>query len=362
MANKLNIYACSGLNDAKAGSYNYWTDGTRTLDNTQAANGIIAKINLNLAKLMHLRNLTREEQNSLIQTINVYTACLYFVRQYANDEEMLLKAGMALGSVLTQDVFVKEYKDLYDAEEEANYIIACTQELLSNDGKINENIEFAKWWKANVLKRNTIGFGREKRELIRKVMAKGISGVGTANDAWQQDADLGEYLTKGSEYFLYLYFTEAQLNKLPKVFRRKAKQQKETYNYCKALFVGTYGSEQEMQDIIRAGIIGYFSATPEDVCADIVSGKREAVGIATEIIVAIIGGLVTIITGVITAVCTMVATMKVAEYKSIDQEAINQSTPNADDFDGLDFGGSTGSVSWFKVAAIGVIAYLFLRR
>lgn len=363
MANRLKIYACSGLNDVtEKGAFNYWTDGTRTLDNTQAANTIIAKINLDLAQLEHLRTLTDEQKIWLIQEINVYTVCLYFVRQYESDPSMLQKAGFAIGAILKNVDWSNDYTDAKDAEEEANYLIACVQELLDNGVSFEKNDDFAAWWKYNVLDRNKVGFGEEKRKTIRKAMTKAVEGIGEVDPSWQDDPDLGKYLTKSSEYFLYCYFTEEQLSKLPVTFRRKKKTQIFTYNYCKDLFVGTYGSEQDMQDIIRAGIIGYFNATPEDVCKDIVSGKREAVGIPTAVIVAIVGGIFALVQAVILKLLDMAKETKVAEHQRIDQQALSQATPNEDDFDGLNFGGGKSSMSWVAIAAIGTGLLLLLRN
>ena len=152
-----------------------------------------------------------------------------------------------------------------------------------------------------------------------------------------------------------------------KTFRDKRAKQRKTYNYCKALFVDVYGSEDEMQEIIRAGIIDYFQETPENICKEIASGKvvsANGIGIATEIIVAIIGAVVTVVTGVITAICTMVAQTNVAKYAALDSEVVNTSIPTPEDYDGLSGRSVTtaGASKWLMVALLGTAAVWFLKN
>ena len=78
-------------------------------------------------------------------------------------------------------------------------------------------------------------------------------------------------------------------------------------------------------------------------------------------LVAIIGALTTLIVGVITAVCTMVAQTNVAKYAAVDKQAVEASTPDASDFDGLNMAGGESIKSWIPLAAIGV-GLLFLLK
>ena len=228
------------------------------------------------------------------------------------------------------------------------------------------SMEFMAWWKENVEDRNTVGLNFGQQQNVRKAMKSAVSGIGVVDESWKQNADLAEYLTRGSEYFLYTYFTDEQIKKLPTVFKAKRSKQLRTYNYCKALFVDVYGSEAEMQEIIRAGIIDYFSVTPEDVCADIVAGKREAKGvgqIATEIIVALISAAVTVVVAIITAICEAVAKTNVAKYGALDAQIVETSVPDPDDYEGLDMGSTSQSGnSWIKYLAIGAGLLLLLKK
>lgn len=373
MSEKLKIYACSGLGvgeTAETKNFNYWTDGTQTLNNTQAANTLLAKINLALAELRCLKTLTDDERVKLINAINLYSVCLYFVRKYDSHYTQLEKAGRAIGALVAEGEFDHQIT-IENAENEANKAIARVNEIIENGEQTAEpDITFMTWWDDTIVARNTYGFDREQRDAIAQAVAA-VKGVGVVDENWKNNEDIAQYLTKGSEYFLYLYFTDAQLAKLPRAFRVKAQKQMATYNYCKDVFVGLYGSEQDMQDIIRAGIIGYFGETPEEVCDEIASGKRNAESIGTDPITLTVAEIITIVTtiltfvsGVITAICSMVAQIKQAQYAAIDQEAINASVPSGEDYEGIDYSSlnSTDTNKWITWAAIGAGVLLLLKK
>ena len=363
MAEKLKIYACSGIGTAQSDApVRYWTDGTNTISNTQAVNTILAKINLLYIQATRMIGLSTEDKIAIYNDIDWLSVALDLVRRYKDDEAKLRRAGLVISAMAQDGDFAFDNLDADKREEHLEYLMSKANDLCNDDMELPASDEaFSEWWETNVMTRNKVGYNFGQQQVIRKALKKAVSGIGKVNPSWQNDADLAEYLTKGSEYFLYLYFTDAQLAKLPYAFKKKAKRQLGTYNYCKDLFVGVYGSEKEMKEIIRAGIVDYFQASPEDVCADIVSGKRQVsgIGLATEAIVAIINGIFALVSGIIVAICTMVAQTKVAEYQAIDQAAINASTPNGDDFDGLGFGSSSKLSSLLPWIAIvgGVVIF-----
>lgn len=359
MADKLKIYACSGIGAAQAEKpVAYWTDNTKTISNTQAVNSLLAMINGDYIKYSRLRGLTKANKIELLNEIDLLTVCLDAATRYSGNSEKLHNAGLIIGEMVQNNLF--NYDSLNETQRDNNLdeLIDAAHKLYDEEPKVT-NAEFMNWWRKTVEQRDKVGL-TEQQQITIEEAAQQITGIGAADDAWMKNADLAEYLTKGGTYFLYCYFSPEQLAKLPQIFKKKQKMQYATYNYCKALFVNVYGSEEAMQEIIRASIIDQFQATPEQVCADIVAGKREAVGIATEVIVAIIGAITTLIVGVITAVCTMVAQTNVAKYAAVDRQAVESSTPNEDDFNGLSLSGS-GATSWLPLAAIG-IGLLFLLK
>ena len=357
MANRLKIYACSGIGSTnpEQGVLNYWTDNTDTLTNTQAVNTLLALINRNYIEVNRLRNMTADDKIANLCDIDVYTVCLAAAQRYKDDPKALEHAGVVIGMMMADGDF--DYQSLNNSERDAHldHLLDKANDLFEEEKIDHTNQAFVKWYNETVVARNKV------------VLQQGVG----ANDDWRRDKDLANYLLKGSEYFLYMYLTDEQINSMPaknaKTFRDKRAKQRKTYNYCKALFVDVYGSEDEMQEIIRAGIIDYFQETPENICKEIASGKvvsANGIGIATEIIVAIIGAVVTVVTGVITAICTMVAQTNVAKYAALDSEVVNTSIPTPEDYDGLSGRSVTtaGASKWLMVALLGTAAVWFLKN
>jgi hypothetical protein len=273
--------------------------------------------------------------------------------------------------MLASGAFNFDSLNVSDRDAHLDQLLEQFNELYQDESAvIQQNKDFETWFDKTVIKRNKVGLSTEQRKKIESVMAKKIKGIGKTDTDWMENADLAEYLTKGSEYFLYTYLTKEQLNKIPAVFKYKKQSQMRTYNYCKSLFVDVYGSEEEMQEIIRAGIIDYFESTPEEVCASIVKGgKINGVGdpatatLGAAEIVSIIASVLTFIGGVIAALCSMIAQRDVAKYGALDEKVVKSSTPNPDDFDGLDVNGQWKSkTNWPILAAAGIAALLLLKK
>ena len=361
MSKKLKIYACSGIGNTNT-EYNYWLDDTKTVSNTQAVNGLLSMINLCYSEVQNL-NMTTSERVERLNQIDIYSVSMYYAQVYANAPEDLHRAGQVIGYMLEKGVF--DYDSLSNEERDTHLdeVLEQVADVISDD-TLKASGEFTKWWKTNVEDKDKVFLSKKQQESVTTVLenaGKKISGVGATYDDWKQNADLAEYLNNAAEYFLYTYFTDEQLKNLPRVFSTKKKTQQKTYNYCKAMFVGVYGSEESMQNIIRAGIISYFKETPEQVCTSIANNETKGVGIATEIAVALIGAAVTLIVGIITAICNCVSQTKVAKYQTIDTAAATAATPDAGDFDGMDVGNSNASNSklWIMAAAAAGLYLIF---
>lgn len=372
MANKLKIYACSGIGSAQAEQpVKYWTDGTSTISNTQAVNTLLAEINLRYIAVSRLSGMTPEEKIDLLNEIDVLSVCLDAAKRFSGKTEELVHAGNVIGCMVRDNAF--DYKSLNnnDREEHLDELIEKANQGFNDQTPCEAPSKFVKWWTETVIDRDKVGLSKEQQASIKKA-TKSIKGIG-ASDDWMKDAELAEYLTRGSEYFLYTYFTDEQLKNLPSVFRVKKQKQIRTYNYCKALFVDVYGNEAQMKQIIYAGIIDYFQATPEDVCAQIIKegklkgvgdGGASAVALGAAEIVAIITAVLGLVGTIIAAVCSAVAQTNVAKYGALDKEIVSSSVPNPEDFDGLELSGlgGEGSSKWLLLAGVGIaLAYLIKR-
>lgn len=331
MADRLKIYACSGVGDVKLPTVTFDNYGLKTTDNTQAVNTILIAMNSCRVRMENLE-MSDSEREDYKQLLEVYKKCLQVAKSGKSNEE-LSRAGMEIAV---------EYG-------------------LGSD--------FADWWQNAIVPRNKVGLPETARKMVRQgiAKAKAIKGIGELD--WRDNEELTEYLTKGSEYFLYTYFTDAQLRKLPSVFAIKKRKQMQIYNHCKSLFVGAYGSEAEMQRVIEDGIIQYFKATPEEVCAKIASGERpdEKVGIVWTVqgIVAIVALCLSFLGAVIKAICKAVADSRAREYASITDEIVNESLPKPADFDSDSFDKllKKGSMSsWLPFLAIGAGLLLLFKK
>ena len=373
MADRLRIYACSGIGetDRAKSSYDYWLDNTKTVTNTQAVNTLFSLINMRYAELTHLQ-LSQADMVAALDEIDLYSVCLYYAQQYAGNTAELQKAGKAIGVALAKGLFRYNSVDNDDRDKHLDQLFDQVAQIMRGTVDVKPSAEWNEWWQRNVLDRDKVGLTSKQISTINSELNKAIKGIGDVDEAWMQNKDLAQYLTKGSEYFLYLYFTDAQLAKLPKTFKQKATQQRKTYEYCKALFVDVYGSEEEMQNIIYTGIVGYFNATPEDVCKEIASGKRKVTGVgfvflgltgaaAVSAFMQLLTALVTLVVGVITAICSMAAQTQVARYAAVDAAAVESSVPDASDYDGISLdSASTKSYLWIGAAVAALL--LFFRR
>lgn len=330
MADRLEIYACSGVGDVKLPTVTFDNYGTKTTDNTQAVNTILIAMNSCRVRMENLE-MSDSERENYKQLLEVYKKCLQAAKGRKSDEE-LLRAGMEISA---------EY---------------------------GLNSDFADWWQNTIVPRNYVGLQETARKMVRQGIAKmkAIKGIGELD--WRDNEELTEYLTKGSEYFLYTYFTDAQLRKLPSIFAIKKRKQLQTYNYCKALFVGAYGSEAEMQQVIEDGIIQYFKHTPEEVCAKIASGERpeEQVGAivwTVQGIVAIVMACLSFLASVIIAICQAVAQSKAEEYAAVNDKIVRESIPNGSDWNDIDLGGKKLGVSgWLPILAISAGLLLLFKK
>lgn len=369
MADRLKIYACSGIGDTQEAdsSFTYWTDNTNSLYNTQAVNLLLSRINLCLSDLENL-NLSKADQIRTLNLIDFYVVCLHAAQEYRKHYSILEKAGGVISAMWESGMFDSQSLNNDERDKNLDDLIMLLDERMAIDETYNMTDKFAKWWADEVVALNKVGLSASEAQAVESALEQGVSGIGKELD-WRDNKELANYLTKGGTYFLYLYMTDAQLKQLPfknkSAIAKKKKEQQKTYNYCKSLFVGIYGTETAMQNIIRSGIQADFKDTPENVCASIASGEKKIEGIGVIIppvvLAAIVTGVFTLLIAVISAICTAVAKSKGDEYAAIDEAAVKASCPNASDYDGLDWGGgSKGGSTTASLGSGGLLTWVLL--
>lgn len=367
MADRLKIYACSGIGDTQeaGSSFTYWTDNTNSLYNTQAVNLLLSRINLCLSYLENL-NLSKKEQIQTLNFIDFYVVCLYAAQEYRKHYSILEKAGGVISAMWESGMFDSQSLNNDERDKNLDDLIMLLDERMAIDETYNMTDKFAKWWADEVVSLNKVGLSASEAQAVESALEQGVSGIGELD--WHDNKELANYLTKGGTYFLYLYMTDAQLKQLPfenkSAIAKKKKQQQKTYNYCKSLFVGVYGTESAMQNIIRSGIQKDFKQTPEEVCADIASGKRKMINgvgvLPVLVIVAIVNGIFSILIAVIGLIVNAVAKSKSEQYASIDEAAIKASCPNASDYNGLDWGGNSKGSTTASLGSGGLLTWVLL--
>lgn len=370
MANRLKIYACSGIGETEKQTYTYWTDNTNSVENTQAVNTLLVGINSLYTDYLYLEN-TKEEQLQLLNQIDLYAVCLEAAKRYNKHYKTLQKAGGVIGNMIKRGDF--NYEELDESKRDAHldWLIETAQDMWDGGLDVEEtDPEFVAWWNDTIVARNKVGLDKEAQEKtiseLRKA-AKRIKGVGEADESWKENADISEYLTNAGTYFLYLFFTDDQFEKLPDVIKRKRQYQLRIYNYCKAYFVDIYGSEEDMMEIIRNGIKKDFHDTPENVCAAIANGKRiDKVGAITWTLSAIVGVIVAVasaLVGIVYLICNTVYKSKIREYEAIDEAAIKAGCLDSTDYSKYDFpviGKESNSKLWL-IGAAAVAALLVIK-
>lgn len=374
MSDKLKIYACSGIGETDGQEQQvlqFWTDGTNTVSNTQAVNGLLAKINLAHIQATRQQGLSKGDKINLLCDVDMLSVALEAAKHFATDNDGLHRAGEVISHMINEGAFEFENTDSQARENHLDDLIDKFY-AIHNDGEPLSNIspDFMDWWKINVEQRNKVGLNFGQQQNVRKALKKAVSGIGEIDPRWKENEDLANYLLNGATYFLYTYFTDAQLAKLPAAFKVKRKGQLRIYNYCKALFVEQYGTEEDMQSIIRAGIIGELGDEPEIICNDVIMGKRKISGVGIALaatmtiaeLIQIISIIAAVVLAIVTAICEAVYRSNAAKYGAIDQSIIDSSVPDDEELSALQRLQENSSSSWIGWAAAGVGLLLLLRK
>ena len=307
MSNKLKIYICSGVGDTES-PIQFTTEGTSAASNTQAMNKLLSLINMCAAD-SQLLTASPEEKQECLRDMDIYSVCFYFARLYRNDRQKLMESGYAIARYIDDGRFNLYSVKLDEHGERVDSIIDGVQQLIDSEKYDQKEGLFIDWWKKEIVDGSVVGLSQSQIDAVENIEKKAaISG----ND-WRENGDLNKYLNDAGSYFLYTYLTPEQLKRLPFVFAVKRKKQLEVYEYCKQAFVPIYGTEADLQRVISTGIKNKFKETPEDVCNDIINGKT-GIGIATEIIVAIISAVVTILTALIPVILNVCAAIAAEKY------------------------------------------------
>ena len=216
MANKLKIYACSGIGDAaEQAPTKYWTDDTNTLQNTQAVNSLLAQINLRWSEVTRLQ-ISQQDKADTLCDMDVLLVSLDAAKRYAKDADKLKKAGAVIGTMIADGAFEFASMNMTERAEHLDGLIDQMNEAVFADDETKAGADWMAFWQQSIIARNKCGLNAAQQSVAQKALkkaAKQIRGIGAVdwnkyNDGkWLENADLAELLTAGSDYFLYTYFT-----------------------------------------------------------------------------------------------------------------------------------------------------------
>ena len=365
MAEKLKIYACSGIGSTD-GKYTYWLDNTQTVSNTQAVNTLLAIINEAYAEVTYLKGLTDAEKIGLLNYIDWACVALDAAKRFKDDDPKLYHAGEVISVMLQDGAFEFDSLDNDKRDEHLDVLLSNAAEMYGDETIKTSDAAYMEDWQEQIVSLNKVGLSEDTQKEItaalKKIKVKGVSGKD-----YKEIPDLAKYLNDAADYFLYTFFTDEQLAQLPRVFQTKAKQQWTIYEYCLALFEDVCGNKAAMDKIIRTKLIERYNDTPENVCLDIVENRRKDAieGLAVgEIITIITSIIVPVVLAIISAIATVVSKKYSEKYKAIDQIAIDGGIPSESDFDSSTFviGTSGNKKNWLTIGLVGLGAYLLLKR
>ena len=376
MSERLKIYACSGIGDTEQAELDYWTDNTKTVSNTKAVNSLFALINRIYAEVLCLKLQTKEIVERL-NTIDVLVVTLYYAQEYANNPELLAHAGEVIGYWYQNGLFEYDSINNNDRDYHLDELFARIEGLMENDYTASK--EWRLWWRENILDLNNVGLTKSEQQQIESNLSQALKTEGIGAKSAEDDPDIGKYISDSGSYFLYTFFTDEQINKLPRATKRVV-QRKQTTQFTLLKFVKSvyidkmYGNEEALLNLIRANIIKNYKATPEEIAANLANGGElpktaNGVGsISVTVICAIISAIATVIVGIVKAIINANKEKAIAEYQAISEEAVNVGVPYGDDFEtdglltSLTTAGGTSLIPFIVVGAVAAIALLFNKK
>lgn len=345
MSDKLQIYACNGLED---GSKTSWVgEGTSAITNTQAENIMLSYMNMYATEYHNLQHLSDVEREELLNNLDLASVGFHYARLYKTDKDKLHTVGLALQALMDNGSLSISSDSMDVHAAHVDEIIEKVDSLVDADELVDVTGSTIEWWKEHV-----VGFAKVGIE----------QGVGAP--VIKDYGDLNEFLYNGGTYFLYLFIPEDKLRELPWPFTSRRRKEAEVYKYCLESFTSIYGTKEDMDRVIRSGIIKDFGDTPENLAAAIVRGdnpQKEGVGgpiTWTAMAIAyIVAACVAAVAAIIAAIIDYAKQVSIRKYTVPDNAEYG--TPDPDDFEELKNNKGV-DIKTFGLGAVAIAAVLFL--
>lgn len=359
MNNGLKIYVCSGVGSVDINSYKYWTAGTKDYENSPAINSLLSQINAANVDATYL-DLTQEEKIDCYNKIDFLTVCLVLAQSKLANEQ---KASV-LQKMYDDGAF--DFASFNDSQRE-EHLNSLIEQALSDDKMYAKSGDIYKWFTTDIAQHNDVLFSPEQQKKIAAAI-NSISGVGATDFG-----SLTEYIEQAGQYFLYRFIPENKRSGLSGTIKNRIKKQDEFYQYVLNNFVPAYGTQADLDRLIRTNIISNYKTTPEKAVEALLKG--EGVGVVTEatilaaklaaeiigIVLSALATLATIAATIIYACKEVIAAKATAKYAV--PENIESGCPAASDWPGAEeYAKNNSGNSWIKYGLIGALLLLILKK
>ncbi len=332
----LNIYRLSGLHNANGVSSTsgsaIWTAGTNTLDNTRAANFILAKINATITELEYTTDEVAIAE--LMNAIDVLCVCIHALESAAKDKCKLIKSGAVIQAMINDEQFISDSIDSEYRENSIDELVAVFDNFYITETYVESGL-FVDWWQINIVANNynaTPGAATKLREYEKNAV-----GSIDPNDY----KDLSSYVADNGAYFLYMFIGEEKIKSYNNIIRERYKKELEVYKYICIQCVGCY-SEESVYDMLYTGCTAHYSMTPESKIAQLESlGSDYKIG---EVLLITVLTAITLILSILTTLWAILDS--VFQFTVSIPDDVDTGVPNADDWDIASYKtSSTSSVS-----------------
>lgn len=361
MSKGLKIYACSGVGTGVGNTnykFTYWKDNTNELTNTKAVNNLLSFINSVNADIIYAEH-TEEELINDCNIIDLYVTCLQAAKTYHGTD--LQRAGRVIGIMVKEGFFNSQSLDDTERDTNLDSLIDHFYEAMNTGNDYEINSPFVDWFQINVSDYDYVGMTEEQRIATENALSDMNKSVGATDT--DNESMIDKFVNSGG-YYLYLYFNEEERKKLPYWVKKKIEKQAEVKTYTYGYYEQIKSTRALDQDI-RVGVCKTYGHTPEWMIENIKSytgQDKKGVGIATEIIVAIISAAVTLITTFISALVTIIVSIVQIKYsvpKNVDSGIATDS-----DLELMmqEEEQKTKTKKYIKYGILGVLAMLIIKK
>lgn len=343
--NTTQISRLSGIG-ATEDIYTPYMADTYFWDNTIAENYLFSELDY-LNTYLNIYPESREYLNQLDRVVVAYN--LY--QRSKGYEELMKRAGRVLQTMEDQNMFTLATIDEESRTANLGKLIESAIDMLLDNTTLSESGVYVDWWQTQIASKDYSGLSQADIDNYKNKV--GIGGKEEAKNALLAD------MQKSAPYFLYLYLGEEWVrtnrNKYPAIYKK--------YKFEKALFdswvvnANKILDKQTIYNNLRSGFLKKTQQTPEQFVNSVIKKHKEInkIGLATEIIVAIISG--------VTAILLAVAEGIIALCGKSMQSPTNYPSGEPSDYDfDPDSLGNTGNNNIIKFGVIGIIIYTLFKK